>query len=42
MLSIPLCIIVSYKSINQIAVKHNYLLNTFITFVEETCFGSLQ
>jgi hypothetical protein len=28
MLSIPLCIIISCKSINQTAVQHNYLLNT--------------
>jgi hypothetical protein len=26
MLSIPLCIIIQNKSINQIAVQHNYLL----------------
>jgi hypothetical protein len=29
MLSIPLCIIISYKCINQIAVQNNYLLNKF-------------
>jgi hypothetical protein len=40
LLSIPLCIIISYKSINQTAVEHNYLLNKFITSVEATCFGS--
>jgi hypothetical protein len=29
------------KSIHQIAVQHNYLLNKF-TSVEATCFGSYQ
>jgi hypothetical protein len=42
MLSIPLCIIIENKSINQIAVQHNYLLNKFTKSVEATCFGSYQ
>jgi hypothetical protein len=42
MLSILLCMIISYKSMNQIAVQHNYLLNKFITSVEAKYFGSFQ
>jgi hypothetical protein len=36
MLSIPFCIIISYKSINQIAVQHNYSLNKLNKHVAST------